>query len=90
MMDLVKTRRPSRLVEIGPVVPRIDSAPAMAADQPAVGNRRVVGLKPKSPLLAAGTRMDPPMSVPIPRIEPRSPISAPSPPDEPPELKVLL
>jgi len=42
------------------------------------------------PQLAAGERIDPPMSVPIPRHEPLNPIKAPSPPDEPPGVKVEL
>lgn len=41
-------------------------------------------------LLAAGDLIDPPMSLPIPRIEPRSPIRAPSPPDDPPGVRVVL
>lgn len=42
------------------------------------------------PLFAAGERMDPPISVPIPKQDPRKPTNAPSPPDDPPAVKVVL
>ena len=48
------------------------------------------GLMLYSPLKAAGIRMEPPLSVPIPRREPRQARSAPSPPDEPPATIRLL
>jgi len=41
-------------------------------------------------LFAAGDRIDPPMSEPIPRILPLNPINAPSPPDDPPLVSVVL
>lgn len=34
--------------------------------------------------------MEPPMSVPIPKQEPRKPTKAPSPPEEPPAVRVVL
>jgi hypothetical protein len=42
------------------------------------------------PLFAAGERIDPPMSVPTPKHDPRNPIRAPSPPLEPPDVNVVL
>jgi hypothetical protein len=42
------------------------------------------------PLFAAGLRIDPPISVPIPKQLPRNPTIAPSPPDDPPEVRVVL
>jgi hypothetical protein len=42
------------------------------------------------PLFAAGLRIEPPMSVPMPRQLPRNPIRAPSPPEEPPDVNVVL
>lgn len=43
-----------------------------------------VGLKPHIPQNEDGMRILPPMSVPIPRMEPPPPMRAPSPPEEPP------
>lgn len=45
-----------------------------------------VGLKPHIPQNEDGMRMLPPMSVPMPRIEPPAPMRAASPPEEPPEV----
>jgi len=42
------------------------------------------------PLLAAGDRIDPPISVPIPRQDARNPTSEPSPPELPPLVKDVL
>ena len=44
----------------------------------------------KIPLLAAGERIDPPISVPIPKHDPLNPSKAPSPPELPPAVKVVL
>lgn len=49
-----------------------------------------VGLIPNTPLNAAGIRIDPPMSAPTPIVLPRSAISAPSPPEEPPHERFWL
>lgn len=86
----MNTLTPSRLVESGPIVPRMASAPAIGADHPRTGSRPEVGLKPKTPLLAAGERMEPPISVPIPRTDPLKPTRAPSPPEEPPAVSDWL
>lgn len=42
------------------------------------------------PQNAAGIRIDPPMSDPIPTNDPPVPIRAPSPPDDPPLVRSLL
>jgi type III secretory pathway component EscS len=42
------------------------------------------------PLFAAGLRIEPPISVPMPKQLPRNPIRAPSPPEEPPDVNVVL
>lgn len=54
-----------------------------------IGTRPVVGERPYRPCRLAGMRTEPPMSVPMPTMEPRQPIRAPSPPEEPPEMRVL-
>ena len=75
---------------IGPITPRIVSWPEAAALSPVTGFRSVEGRKPYTPQNAAGQRIDPPMSLPIPSGAHRNPIDAPSPPEEPPGLKVRL
>lgn len=74
----------------GPITAWIDSCPTAAALLPAMGIRIAVGLKPYAPQNAAGTRIEPPMSEPMPSGEHRKPAAAPSPPDEPPGVKVRL
>jgi hypothetical protein len=44
----------------------------------------------KIPVMAAGIRRLPPMSVPTPRGLPQAAIRADSPPDEPPEVRLRL
>ena len=68
----------------------ICSCPAISDDRPEAGNLYEVGLKPYTPLQAAGERMEPPLSVPMPRQEPRIPSKAPSPPELPPLVNVVL
>ena len=52
--------------------------------------RPAVGRNPYVPQKAAGARMEPPMSVPMPSGEHLKPVEAPSPPEEPPGLRVRL
>lgn len=54
---------------------------------PAFGRRIEVGLNPYTPLIAAGFRILPPISVPTPMALPPMPNKAPSPPLLPPEVK---
>jgi hypothetical protein len=107
MMVFVNILQPSRLVESGPIVGTICSAPPIVASNPFMGRRPLVGFKPYTPisrsetpsqsfgekflpLFAAGDRIDPPISVPIPKQEPLNPTSAPSPPEDPPGVRVVL
>ena len=52
-----------------------------------LGTTHSVALCPNTPLKKAGSRIEPPMSVPRPIGEPPAPIAAPSPPDEPPATR---
>lgn len=74
----------------GPITPLIDSWPGDPAGQPLKGFRRAVGRKPYVPQKAAGARMEPPISDPIPKGAHLKPVDAPSPPDEPPGVSLLL
>lgn len=49
-----------------------------------------VGFIPYTPLNAAGARIEPPISVPIPTGEPRHATRAPSPPEDPPGVSRVL
>lgn len=49
-------------------------------------HRPEVGLNPQIPQKDAGIRTLPPISVPIPRMDPPPATSAPSPPEDPPEV----
>lgn len=51
------------------------------------GTRPVVGHIEYRPCKLEGTRIEPPMSVPIPKTLPPDPIRAPSPPELPPEIR---
>ena len=79
-----KAMTSSMLCARGPTQPRRCSCPPIAPTNPSAGFLNVVGLKPYTPQNAAGTRTDPPMSVPTPRREDRVAMEAPSPPDDPP------
>src|SRR5256885_15248453 len=59
MTVLIKSLMPARLVLKGPTTVTIGSAPGLVDDQPSVGIRKAVGLRPYRPLLAAGLRMLP-------------------------------
>lgn len=75
---------------IGPTTPRIVSWPEAATLSPVAGFRSEEGRKPYTPQNAAGQRIDPPISLPIPSGAQRKPIEAPSPPEDPPGLRVRL
>lgn len=49
-----------------------------------------ITLKPQQPEYDEGMRIDPPISDPIPMREPRDPIIAPSPPEDPPQVREEL
>ena len=50
----------------------------------------MLGLKLYMPQQSAGIRMDPAMSLPTPSGEPRKATNAPSPPEEPPAVRLVL
>ena len=54
---------------------------------PVLGTTPGEGLWPNTPQNKAGSRIEPPMSDPIPNGEPPEPTAAPSPPDEPPAVR---
>ena len=62
-MVSMKSLMPKRLVLMGPMTVGIASAPGGVEAQPSVGMRNAVGLRPYSPLAAAGLRMLPSTSV---------------------------
>jgi hypothetical protein len=55
----MKSLVPTRLVLNGPMAVTIGSAPGLVDDQPSVGIRKAVGLRPYRPLFAAGLRILP-------------------------------
>ena len=55
----IKSWMPARLVLKGPMTVTIGSAPGLVDDQPSVGIRKAVGLRPYRPLFAAGLRILP-------------------------------
>ncbi len=60
------------------------SCPRSAVFEPLLVQRSSVGLSPAIPVADAGTRMLPPMSVPIPSGDMPAAMAALSPPEEPP------
>src|SRR5215469_9494298 len=80
-----KINSTSRTVRaIGPTTPINANGPTEAGKCPVAGIRPGVGLRPQMPLKCAGTRIDPPPSLPIPPAEQHAAIAAASPPLEPP------
>src|SRR5689334_14723712 len=75
----------SRIVRaIGPTTPIKAKGPTEAGKCPVAGTRPGVGLRPQIPLKCAGTRIDPPPSLPMPPAEQQAAIAAASPPLDPP------
>src|SRR5438067_13154043 len=72
---------------IGPTTPIQEKAPAPGGKCPAAGTRPGVGFSPQIPLKCAGTRMDPPPSLPTPPAEQPAAIAAASPPLDPPAVR---
>ncbi len=68
----------------------MESSVVESGKQPAVGTRRAVGLKPTTPLNAAGMRTEPPVSVPIPASAMPSATETPAPAEEPPGMRRVL
>jgi hypothetical protein len=69
---------------MGPVVLMRQWAPEYSGNCPVPGTSPPVGLCPNTPLQNAGTRIEPPKSVPIPKGEPQAETIAASPPELPP------
>src|SRR5713101_7973591 len=81
-----KSERTSAMVRaIGPTTPIQENAPAPDGKCPVAGMRPGVGFNPQIPQKWAGTRMEPPPSLPTPPAEQPAAMAAASPPLEPPE-----
>lgn len=79
------------LVAIGPAAGPNPGIPGLAGETcPPYGILLVVGLNPTMPLHSAGILIEPAISVPTPSTLPLIAISAPSPPVEPPAVKLVL
>ena len=72
------------LLAIGP----IESSVVLKGNAPAVGTRCRLGLKPTRPHKPAGTRTEPPVSVPMAMSHRPSPTATAAPEDEPPGTRV--
>src|SRR5215472_5561211 len=79
-----KRRRSATLRAIGPTTPIQEKAPPAGGKCPVAGMRPGVGFKPQMPQKCAGTRIEPPPSLPTPPAEQPAAIAAASPPLEPP------
>ena len=83
--------RSSILLARGPADGFMPGRPSIAPDTwPPNGMRSAVGLKPYTPQQSDGMRMEPAMSVPIPSGEPLNATRAPSPPLDPPAVRLVL
>src|SRR6266851_8101883 len=80
-----KSKRTSAMVRaIGPTTPIQEKAPAPGGKCPVAGMRPGVGFNPQIPQKCAGTRIEPPPSLPTPPAEQPAAIAAASPPLDPP------
>src|SRR5438552_12896499 len=66
------------------MTPMRENGPRQGGWCPVLGMRPGVGLSPQIPVKCAGTRIDPPPSLPIPPAEQPAAIAAASPPLDPP------
>jgi hypothetical protein len=82
--------RSSHRRAIGPAVSIRAASPSATGNWPVFGMTPHEGLWPKTPLKKAGSRIEPPMSDPSPNGEPPLPTAAPSPPEEPPAVRLAL
>src|SRR5438270_2168540 len=85
-----KARTSAIVRAIGPTTPIHAKAPTPAGKCPVAGILPGVGFSPHMPQKCAGTRMEPPPSLPTPPMEHPDAIAAASPPLEPPELCALF
>src|SRR6476646_8152852 len=72
---------------IGPTTPKEANGPIDCGKWPAAGTRPGVGLSPQIPQKCAGTRIDPPPSLPTPPAEHPEAMAAASPPLDPPGVR---
>src|SRR5215472_4224309 len=79
------TRTSPMVRAMGPTTPIQPKAPADEGKCPVAGTRPGVGFNPQMPQKWAGTRMEPPPSLPTPPIEQPAAMAAASPPLDPPD-----
>ena len=72
---------------IGPTTPVSANGPPHGGKCPVAGTRPGVGLRPQMPLKCAGTRIDPPPSLPTPPADSPAAMAAASPPLDPPGVR---
>src|SRR5580700_5620448 len=72
---------------IGPTTPIKAKGPTEVGKCPVAGMRPGVGFSPQIPLKCAGTRIEPPPSLPTPPAEHPAAIAAASPPLDPPAVR---
>src|SRR5580704_15410412 len=75
------------VLAIGPTTPSNANGPTEVGKCPVAGMRPGVGFRPQIPLKCAGTRIEPPPSLPTPPAEHPAAIAAASPPLEPPAVR---
>src|SRR5271170_5413225 len=78
------TRTSATVRAIGPTTPSQGNAPLLGGKWPVAGIRPGVGFSPQMPQKCAGTRTEPPPSLPTPPAEQPAAMAAASPPLEPP------
>ena len=81
------TFRSATVRAMGPTTPSRANGPTDAGKCPVAGMRPGVGLSPQIPLKCAGTRMEPPPSLPTPPAEHPLAMAAASPPLDPPGVR---
>ncbi len=81
------TCRSSIVRAMGPTTPVSAKGPPQGGKWPVAGTRPGVGFSPQMPLKCAGTRIEPPPSLPMPPAESPAAIAAASPPLEPPGVR---
>ena len=71
---------------MGPIAPSVEKGPTHAGRCPAPGIRPGVGFSAQMPVKCAGSRTDPPLSLPSPPADIPAAIAEDSPPLEPPAV----
>src|SRR5438094_6946163 len=75
------------VLAIGPTTPSKANGPTEIGKCPVAGMRPGVGFNPQIPVKCAGTRIDPPPSLPTPPADKPAAIAAASPPLDPPGVR---